>query len=154
MNVLSLFDGKYEVASDGSVWSNVGKRKQLTGKVCRTGYRMVVLTVNGKKIYKNIHRLVAENFLENPENKPEVNHKDGDKQNNSVDNLEWVTSSENQKHAIKAGLQVYKIEQGIANEIRYLYKTGGRSYVKLGEKFGIKKTNVGYIINNKRWINE
>lgn len=62
------------------------------------GYRMVVFTVNGKKIYKNVHRLVAENFLENHENKPEVNHKDGDKQNNSVDNLEWVTSSENQKH--------------------------------------------------------
>ena len=59
INVLSLFDGKYEVTEDGLVYSNIGTRKALVGKTTREGYRMVVLTVDNKKIYKNVHRLVA-----------------------------------------------------------------------------------------------
>ena len=152
INVLSLFDGKYEVTEDGLVYSNVGTRKALVGKTTREGYRMVVLTVDNKKIYKNVHRLVAENFLPNPENKPEINHKDGDKLNNKVSNLEWCTSSENQEHARDMGLQKYKINIEIAEEIRELYSTGNWTHVNLGLKFGLKKTNIGYIINNQRWV--
>lgn len=68
------------------------------------GYRIVRLCNN--KVQKNytIHRLVAENFIFNPENKPQVNHIDCNKQNNCVDNLEWVTNKENRIHAIKNGL--------------------------------------------------
>lgn len=152
INVLSLFDGKYEVTEDGLVYSNVGTRKALIGKTTKEGYRMVVLTVNNKKIYKNVHRLVAENFLPNPENKPEINHKDGDKLNNKVSNLEWCTSSENQEHARDMGLQKYKINMEIAEEIRELYSTGNWTQATLGLKFGLKKTNIGYIINNQRWV--
>lgn len=65
------------------------------------GYMRV--RIKGKH-YK-IHRLVAETFIPNPENKREVNHKDGNKLNNRADNLEWATRSENQKHAYKLGLQ-------------------------------------------------
>lgn len=65
------------------------------------GYARV--RIKGKR-YK-IHRLVAETFIPNPEDKREVNHKDGDKLNNRADNLEWATRSENQKHAYKIGLQ-------------------------------------------------
>lgn len=69
-------------------------------------YASVRLTNKSRKLDKQyrIHRLVAQCFIPNPENKPEVNHKDGDGLNNHVNNLEWVTSSENQKHAFNNGL--------------------------------------------------
>lgn len=63
------------------------------------GYLFVCAKENGRRKNLLIHRLVAEAFIPNPENKPEVNHIDGNPHNNRVDNLEWVTSSENRKHA-------------------------------------------------------
>lgn len=69
------------------------------------GYRQVCICVNGKVHRKYVHRLVAEAFIPNPNNLPEVNHKSGDKTKNSVDDLEWCTSSENKIHAYQTGLQ-------------------------------------------------
>ena len=71
----------------------------------RHGYYEISLKKNKKEKRFKIHRLVALTFIPNPDNKPEVNHKDGDKSNNCVDNLEWVTSKENKKHAWETGLQ-------------------------------------------------
>jgi len=65
----------------------------LTGSIYNTGYKMVRLTINGKRKGYAIHRLVAQTFLDNSKNLPIVNHKDGDKTNNKVENLEWVTQS-------------------------------------------------------------
>lgn len=90
----------YEIDSDGTIY-NTETQKELTGSIYNTGYRMVRLTVNGKGKGYAVHRLVAQTFLENPENLPIVNHKDGDKTNNKIENLEWVTQSQNRKHAVK-----------------------------------------------------
>jgi hypothetical protein len=151
--VLSLFDGKYKVTDEGKVLSTVGKEKELKGKVTKEGYRMVVFNVNKKKIYRNVHRLVAQAFIPNPLNLPEVNHKDGNKLNNHVDNLEWVTTRENQLHVRDVlGSKSNKINMTIANEIRKLYKSGKYTHIELAEMFGIRKTQVGYIIQNKRWV--
>ena len=65
-----------------------------------------MLYKNGKEKLFRVHRLVAMAFLPNPNNLPQVNHKDGNKQNNSVDNLEWCEQSDNMKHAYKNGLQI------------------------------------------------
>lgn len=69
------------------------------------GYFRVGLTCQGRKNEsRGVHQLVARAFIPNPENKPQINHKDGNKQNNNVENLEWVTPSENTKHAVDTGL--------------------------------------------------
>lgn len=75
-----------------------------------TGYYLVTLCNNGLRKNQFIHRLLALHFVPNPENKPQVNHIDGNKQNNALTNLEWVTSKENSIHAVKMGLCHSRIE--------------------------------------------
>jgi len=70
----------------------------------RKGYCFVVLSKNNMQKSFSVHRLVASTFLKNPENKRTVNHKDGDKINNKLENLEWATYSENEQHSIRTGL--------------------------------------------------
>ena len=77
------------------------------------GYLETHLYINNKNKVFKVHRLVAMAFIPNPENKPEVNHKDGNKQNNSKENLEWCTSSENQIHAYKNKLKVNTTKKAI-----------------------------------------
>ena len=99
-------DGKetmYEVSNKGNI------RNHITGKLIKTsinrdGYQKFNLCINGKKYTKTIHRLVALAFIDNPYDKPLVNHKDGNKLNCEDSNLEWATSKENMQHAIQTGL--------------------------------------------------
>lgn len=105
------FDGKYKISNFGEVMSiDYGKTKKsklLTPKQHHTGYLLVRLCYGDGRMPKNrtIHSLVAEAFIPNPENKRCVNHKDGNKTNNNVTNLEWNTHKENCQHAIKTGLR-------------------------------------------------
>lgn len=93
----------YTIDTEGRVFSLKTKR-HLKYKVHRRGYYLVDLWKNNKGHTKKVHRLVAEAFIPNPQNKPAVNHKDGDKLNNNASNLEWVTNKENTKHAYATGL--------------------------------------------------
>ena len=85
--------------------SNLGRIKNKKNIILknylnkRTGYIYTHISVNGKPKNIRTHRLVAQAFIPNPENKPYVNHKDGNKQNNTISNLEWCTPKENSKHA-------------------------------------------------------
>lgn len=108
------FDGRYEVSNFGRVrtfangrWGNRPQCKIMSLKKNPGGYSCVALhkpNSGGKCKYRMVHRLVAEAFIPNPENKKAVNHIDGDKSNNLVANLEWVTYSENSIHAVRIGL--------------------------------------------------
>lgn len=149
ITVLSLFDGKYGASSDGEIISYVGMTKKLVGKIGKSGYRMVVLIINGKKQYHNVHRIIAKAFIPNPKGLREVNHKDGNKLNNAVSNLEWVTTRENQIHARDYGLEAKcKINMDIANKIRADVGT----HRELAKKYGLSKTQIGLIRQNKRWV--
>jgi DNA-binding NtrC family response regulator len=94
----------YFITVCGRVYS--GKTdKYLKPSYDKQGYERVGLYNNGKTTTIKVHRLVAEAYIENPLNKSDVNHKDGDKSNNRLENLEWCTRSENIKHAFKNGLK-------------------------------------------------
>ena len=103
MQPIKDYEGKYYVTQQGDVVN--AKGNTLTPTINKkTGYKEVSLWKDNKGLTRMIHRLVALTYLTNPNNLPEVNHIDGNKLNNHVDNLEWVTRSENMIHAYSIGL--------------------------------------------------
>lgn len=154
----------YLVFSDGSVWSE--KRDKKLKPSLTNGYLHVVLIHLGDRLTVNIHRMVAECFILNPNNLPQVNHIDGNKQNNRIENLEWCTQTENTIHAYKTGLAKGKKGRigslGIKNgnvklteeqvlEIRKLYETKQKTSKELRELFNVSKSTITYIVSRKSW---
>lgn len=103
------YEGLYQVSNMGHVkslnYNHTGKQKELAFKRHNSGYLTVTLCKDGVHKNKSLQTLVANAFIENPDCKPCVNHIDGNKENNTVTNLEWVTYSQNTRHAIKTGLR-------------------------------------------------
>lgn len=147
--------GGYQVSSLGRVITSKGKL--LTG-ANKDGY--IRVCVQYKLI--RLHRLVAQYFLENPENKPEVNHKDGDKKNNCVENLEWSTRKENMCHATKTGLHSVgfgesspraKLTKDQVDFIRASHKARDKDFgqTALGRKFGVSNSCIHRVVNGDNW---
>lgn len=123
------FEGYYQVSNFGRVrgldrsiqsTQNNGCTVKRRGKIlnrkkaCGSGYIIHSLTKDNKSYYRKPHRLVAEAFLPNPDNLPQVNHKDGNKINNRLENLEWCTAKYNTNHAVISGLKIAK--RGVENK--------------------------------------
>ena len=114
------FEGEYIISSNGQVFCTLDNKRRVKKtpsekKIItdKNGYKRVSLYKNQKMYNKQIHRLVAESFIPNPNNLPQVNHINGNKSDNRVENLEWVTSSQNIIHAYKKELRKdkYKVAQ-------------------------------------------
>lgn len=103
MRSKNILNDAYTVYENGIVYSNLSD-KYLKPNITKTGYHQVSLRSPSGIIRTTVHRLVASCFIPNPQNKPQVNHVDGDKSNNTIDNLEWCTALENNKHARINGL--------------------------------------------------
>lgn len=147
MNKVKIDSYDYEVNELGKVF-RIGNPKPKYQSVNRDGYKVVGLWKNNKATAKTVHRLVALAFIPNPENKPCVNHIDGNKQNNHVSNLEWVTYSENTVHSFENRLQIPSKGEDVGNskytneqvhEICRLMQEGLRN-IEIIEMYGYPKS--------------
>jgi len=157
------YEGLYSIDEYGNVYS---KRRPRTkgGKLKQhinwKGYAMTSISKNGKAFNTGTHRLVAAAFIPNPDNLPQVNHKDGNKLNNHVDNLEWCTSQQNHIHGRATGLfNIPKGEQlgqskltvADVEAIKTRYRDGERPYLIAKDFTKIHYNNVLLICQGKSW---
>ena len=171
------YEGKYEVSDKGEVRSlnyrGTGQAKVLKPITSGKGYLMVGLCKDGRMQWEKIHRLVASLFIPNPDNKPQVNHRDGVKTNNLASNLEWVTGGENLAHADKTGLKKADPEWGrtlgrvhgsagrmanrkpvIATDVRTGVETRYESAAEVERVLGIHHSDVTRVCVGKRKISK
>ena len=165
------YEGLYQISTMGNVKSlsrqvkhsngglKVLKERMLKTRVnSTTGYREVGLSKDGKQKFHHIHKLVAEAFIDNPHRLPVVNHIDGCKTNNDISNLEWVTCSENIRHALTNGLS----KNNMTDEISRLGNEAHRKQVKCIEDdlvfdsvreaasyYGLQISNISRVCNGK-----
>ena len=148
------FEGKYSVDEDGNVFSHINGRK-LKPVITSKGYYYVDLA--GKN--RRVHRLVAEAFLPDFLTKPQVNHIDGNKQNNQLSNLEMTTAKENMRHAVRIGLQVSvkgenhwkaKLTNDDVITIKRLSLTG-ETCASISRKFEVSRPTISRIKSGKTW---
>ena len=159
---------EYFIREDGLVWSTKSSKFLKSNVLKANGYLALKLRVDGVVVPKTIHRLVAIYFIPNPELKATVNHKDGVRTNNSIDNLEWNTYSENNQHSwdILGGdkrrsrtvLQVTginnpssKLTDQNVRDIRLEYSKGSTSWRKLAIKYNVTKTTISSLLSGKTW---
>jgi hypothetical protein len=165
------YEGKYQVSNLGNVKSlarivyisNIPRNRKLMylkPKISGVGYHQVCLQKESIRFYRLVHRLVAESFLGLNESKKYVNHINGIKTDNRVENLEWLTQSENQLHAYKIGLQNKQYGEQrycskLNNEKVILIKKrlqSGESYISIAPDFDVSPATVFDIYKNKTWV--
>lgn len=169
------FEGVYKISNWGNVKSANRNIKHYRGGLSfragqvlsinldKYGYPKVTLQKAGRRKYFTVHRLVATAFIPNPDNLPQINHKDGDKTNNFVDNLEWCTDEDNKKHAHTTGLIDYSKNSGencyttnltnkIVLEIRNKMDSGVRNK-DIEKEYNLGRSTVSRIKTRKSFKN-
>ena len=169
---VSGFDSTYYISKNGSLFSTKKSRCRkvdgyylLSGSVHANGYRYFSMMRDGKTIKIQAHRLVALAFIANPEDKPCINHIDGNKLNNELSNLEWVTHSENAFHAFACGLRKNvrpeasaasaKSRSSITQDdavgiVDTLKQNPELTYRQIGDMYGCKPNTVHRVVTGKQ----
>ncbi len=159
MKIIPGFEGKYQVAEDCKVFS-LYYNKYLKPELDKHGYHRYTLYFKGKAKHYLAHRLFAQAYIPNPENKTQINHKDGNKLNNTIENLEWASPSENLNHAIAAGLKVSPtgekhhrsfLKGTEVLQIRRLCEQSVYNGAQIGSFFSVDHKLVSLIKLRKRW---
>lgn len=158
------FESLYQVSSYGRIRSL--PRYKTRGRVLKQciskkGYLRTSIMGKPNTAYLIMHRVVAKAFIPNPNNLPEVNHKDGNKQNNHVDNLEWCTHEYNVKHSVENKLADYskiagsKNSQSKLNEIevvkiRQMHKDG-KNFTEIAKQYNVTANLIGMVCRMQNW---
>lgn len=189
MKDIKGYEGLYAATEDGKIWSYPKPRSSKHGKWLKqipstkkrcNGTKYSLLSIHLFKDKKGksflVHRIVAEAFLSNPKNKPQINHKDGNPLNNHVDNLEWTDFFENMQHAQKNGLLNQFTDKQIAarskngklnwaiaakshckftteeaKQIKELWEESKRSFALIGREFGVSPKTIANICYDKTY---
>lgn len=164
----------YGASKDGRVCSfdykHTGNTQELVQHTDRHGYRYVFMKINNRKVKRFVHRVVLSAFVENTENKPQVNHKNGIRTDNRIENLEWCTAKENCLHAYRENgrknseLQIREAKKSFSHENNPKSKISfdiakkiisdrkrGCLLKEISRKYGISVSQVGAICNGKYW---
>lgn len=155
------YEGYYQASNLGRIKSFYKNGKILNPSINMHGYKQIVLiNHNGRKTW-TIHRIIAKTFIPNIYNKPFINHINGIKTDNNINNIEWCTASENIIHGFKIGLikrnkneksKSSKLSWDIVSQIRLIKNRDKISNRKLAKQYGVCHTLINKIINNTKWI--
>lgn len=160
---LKGYEESYEISDQGRVFTKRrldGNRliygRELAPRITNDNYLKITLCKNSicKAFY--LHRLVAKQFIPNPENLPQVNHKDGNKANNRADNLEWCTKGFNQAHAVRYSLMQHGQNRPSAKlteeQVLAIYALKGvLTAVEIGRRYGVSKNTINCILRGSKW---
>ena len=161
-------DTNYYITENGDVYSELngkygllnGQLKKMKSRINDNGYEIIGLKIDGKSTTKRIHRMIAEMYIENPNNYPIINHKDGNKLNNHISNLEWCSYSHNLKHSYDNNLRQAAPKKGSENnmakltekqvlEIRKLFDK--HTIKEISEMYGVSKSCIKQIKHHRTW---
>ena len=161
---IPAFGGRYEASEFGEIRHSLSKNIRKA-RLNKFGYLQLNFSRNdgtGKSDTILVHRLIAKTFIPNPKNLPEVNHIDGNKQNNRVNNLEWCSVAYNTKYSFVLGLQkpkrgedspAAKFTNEQAMKIRQLYSEG-LSQQKIADIFNVSQSTIGRIVRGVRYAGD
>lgn len=143
-NIRSLDRQITQLGNGGNTYfTYIKKGRVLAQSTQNGGYSVVSISVNAKRKICTVHRLVASAFLDNPNNYREVNHKDGNKQNNNIDNLEWIQHSENIKHSYRELGQIRHYKPIRCVDTGVIYPSCKEASILTG----INKCSINHVIN-------